>query len=158
MSHKIYSWQICCSFVQIALIMKKTTVNDCLKIVLPKIEDPRGNLSVIEKDIVPFAIKRVYFLYDVPSGAERGGHAHKNQISALFALSGSFEIVLKDGSTEKTVYLNKPYEGMLLPQGIWREIRNFSSGAVCLVVTSDEFLEEDYIRGFEDFLEFKREQ
>lgn len=131
--------------------MKKTKVEDCIEIVLPKIKDPRGNLSVIEKDVVPFAIKRVYFLYDVPSGAERGGHAHKRQVSVLFALSGSFEVILDDGEKQKTVYLNRPDIGVLLPQGIWREIRNFSSGSVCLVVTSGEFSEEDYIRNFENF-------
>lgn len=131
--------------------MKNTRVEDCIEIVLPKIEDPRGNLSVIEKDIVPFAIKRVYFLYDVPSGAERGGHAHKQQKSALFALSGSFEVALDDGEKKITVYLNRPDIGVLLPQGIWREIKKFSSGSVCLVVTSDEFSEEDYIRDFENF-------
>ena len=119
---------------------------------IPKIEDPRGNLSVIEKEIVPFEIKRVYYLYDVPAGAERGGHSHKEQQEFLVALSGSFEVILNDGKTEKSVTLNKPFEGLLITNGIWRELKNFSSGAVCLVVASDVFEEVDYIRDFDDFL------
>ena len=119
---------------------------------IPKIEDPRGNLSVIEKEVVPFEIKRVYYLYDVPAGAERGGHAHKKLQQFLVALSGSFDVILNDGKQEKTVTLNKPYEGLLITNGIWRELKNFSSGSVCLVVASDVFDEKDYIRNFDDFL------
>ena len=124
-----------------------------IKIVnIPKIEDPRGNLSVIEKEVVPFEIKRVYYLYDVPAGAERGGHAHKKLQQFLVALSGSFDVILNDGKEEKIITLNKPFEGLLITNGIWRELKNFSSGAVCLVVASDVFEEADYIREFEDFL------
>lgn len=123
---------------------------------IPKIEDPRGNLSVIENDIVPFDIKRVYYLYDVPAGAERGGHAHKKLEQFLVALSGSFEVVLNDGKEEKIITLNKPFEGLLIKNEIWRELKNFSSGAVCLVVASEVFDEEDYIREFKDFVEFKK--
>lgn len=119
---------------------------------IPKIEDPRGNLSVIEKEVVPFEIKRVYYLYDVPAGAERGGHSHKEQKEFLIALSGSFDVILNDGKVEKLVTLNKPFEGLLITNGIWRELKNFSSGAVCLVVASDEFEEADYIREFNEFL------
>lgn len=119
---------------------------------IPKIEDPRGNLSVIEKEVVPFDIKRVYYLYDVPAGAERGGHAHKKLQQFLVALAGSFDVVLNDGNEEKTITLNKPFEGLLITNGIWRELKNFSSGAVCLVVASDVFNEEDYIRDFDVFL------
>lgn len=115
---------------------------------LPKIEDPRGNLSVIEKDIIPFAIKRTYFLYDVPSGSTRGGHAHKEQEEFIVAVSGSFTVVLNDGVENKTFYLNKPNEGLYVAKGTWRELENFSSGAVSLVVSSGEFDEEDYIRDF----------
>jgi dTDP-4-dehydrorhamnose 3,5-epimerase-like enzyme len=122
---------------------------------IPKIEDPRGNLSVIEKEVVPFAIKRVYYLYDVPAGAERGGHAHIQQREFLIALSGSFDVILNDGKTEKTVTLNKPFEGLLISEGIWRELKNFSSGSVCLVVASDVFEEADYIRDFNDFCNSK---
>lgn len=121
---------------------------------IPKIEDPRGNLSVIENDIVPFDIKRVYYLYDVPSGSERGGHAHKELQEFLVALSGSFDVVLKDGEEERIVTLNKPYEGLLINPGIWRELQNFSSGSVCLVVASDVYIEEDYIRNFDEFLKY----
>jgi len=121
---------------------------------IPKIEDPRGNLSVIENNILPFQVKRVYYLYDVPTGAERGGHSHKEQQEFLIALSGSFEVVLNDGKEKKIITLNKPFEGLLIPNGIWRELKNFSSGAVCLVLASDVFKEEDYIRDFEEFLAF----
>ena len=122
---------------------------------IPKIEDPRGNLSVIEHEVVPFDIKRVYYLYDVPAGAERGGHAHKKLQQFLVALSGSFDVLLNDGKVEKTVTLNKPFEGLLITKGIWRELKNFSSGAVCLVIASAVFEEEDYIRVFQDFLKSK---
>jgi len=126
-----------------------------IKINIPKIEDPRGNLSVIEKEVVPFEIKRVYYLYDVPAGAERGGHSHIEQNEFLVALSGSFDVVLNDGEIENIVTLNKPFEGLLIKNGIWRELKNFSSGAVCLVVASDVFEEEDYIRDFNQFLKSK---
>jgi hypothetical protein len=119
---------------------------------IPKIEDPRGNLSVIEKEVVPFEIKRVYYLYDVPAAAERGGHSHREQQEFLIALSGSFNVILNDGKVEKSVTLNKPFEGLLITNGIWRELKNFSSGAVCLVVASDVFEEEDYIRDFNTYL------
>jgi dTDP-4-dehydrorhamnose 3,5-epimerase-like enzyme len=121
---------------------------------LPKIIDPRGNLSVIEGKTLPFPIQRVYFLYDVPSGAERGGHAHIDQKEFLIATSGSFDVILTDGTSEEKVTLNKPNQGLLIPQGIWRELKNFSSGAVCLVIASDVYLEEDYIRDFDDFLKY----
>lgn len=119
---------------------------------LPKIEERRGNLSVIEGDTLPFEIKRVYYLYDVPSGAERGGHAHKTLKQFLVALSGSFDIVLKNGREEKIITLNKPNEGLLINPGIWREIRNFSSGSVCLAVVSEKYEEADYIRDYHSFL------
>jgi len=118
---------------------------------IPKIEDRRGNLSVIEKDCVPFKIERVYYLYDVPSGAYRGGHSHKEQYEFLVALSGSFEIVLDNGFTKEKVTLNKPNQGLLIKNGIWRELENFSSGAVCLVLASGEFDEADYIREYSEF-------
>ena len=123
---------------------------------LPKIEDRRGNLSVIEKDTIPFEIKRVYYVYDIPGGSERGGHSHKELQEFLVALSGSFEVVLNDGISEKVVALNKPNVGLLIPIGIWRELRNFSSGAVCLVVASDVYIEDDYIRDFNEFLRSKK--
>lgn len=118
---------------------------------LPKIIDPRGNLSVIEKDAIPFQIKRVYFLYDVPSGAERGGHAHIEQQECIMAVSGSFDVVLNDGQTEVKYTLNKPNQALYVAKNTWRELKNFSSGSVCLVVSSGEFDESDYIRAFSDF-------
>ena len=132
-----------------------STLQNCKILSIPKIEDPRGNLSVIENDVIPFDIKRVYYLYDVPSGAERGGHSHKEQQEFLVALSGSFDVILNDGKEVKTITLNKPFEGLLITNEIWRELKNFSSGAVCLVIASDVFSEDDYIREFQDFLESK---
>lgn len=131
---------------------KMTKITDIQILTIPKIHDTRGNLSVIEGDVIPFAMKRVYYLYDVPSGAERGGHSHKEQQEFLVALSGSFDVVLTDGQTKKTVTLNKPNEGLLIPNGIWRELENFSSGSVCLVIASDVFEEADYIRDYNNFL------
>jgi hypothetical protein len=119
---------------------------------IPKIEDIRGNLSVIELDILPFEMKRVYYLYDVPSAAERGGHSHKEQKEFLVALSGSFDVVMADGKEQQTITLNKPFQGLLINQKIWRELNNFSSGSVCLVIASAVFDEDDYIRDFDDFL------
>lgn len=133
-----------------------TTIKDIQIISLPRIEDRRGNLSVIEKDILPYEFKRVYYLYDVPGGAERGGHSHIEQQEFLVALSGSFEVVLHDSNNETTVTLNLPHKGLLIPTGIWRELKNFSSGAVCLVIASDVYLEEDYIRDFDEFTNTKR--
>ncbi|RZJ29956.1 MAG: WxcM-like domain-containing protein [Flavobacterium sp.] len=119
---------------------------------LPKIEDYRGNIAVIEKNTVPFDVKRVYYLYDIPSTARRGGHAHKDQIELLVSLSGSFDVILKDGKQTQTVTLNKPDKGLIIHKNMWRELENFSSGAVCLVLASDVFEESDYIRDFDDYL------
>ena len=118
---------------------------------IPSINDPRGNLAVLENSKLPFKIKRVYYLYDVPSGSKRGGHAHKDLLQLIVPLSGSFELVLKDGVNEKTVMLHNPTRGVLIPTMTWRELRNFSAGAVCLVLASEEFDEEDYIRDWEEF-------
>ena len=125
--------------------MKHTTIN------IPKITDIRGNLGVIEKDTIPFDIKRVYYLFDVPSSAYRGGHAHINQVEVLIALSGSFDVRVDDGSEVSLITLNKPDKGLILNKGVWRELDNFSSGAICLVLASDVFDEADYIRDFEVF-------
>ncbi len=121
---------------------------------IPKIEDYRGNIAVIEKDVVPFLIKRVYYLFDVPSSARRGGHAHKEQFELLIPLSGSFDVVVNDGKNQKVISLNKPDKGLLIKSNIWRELENFSSGAVCLVLSSGEYDEDDYIRDYNEFIDF----
>lgn len=118
---------------------------------IPTINDARGNLAVIEKDILPYPIKRVYYLFDVPSDSFRGGHAHKEQLEFLIALSGSFTVTLDNGRSKKSFLLNKPNKGLLLPTGIWRELEDFSSGAICLVLSSGEFEEDDYIRDYKSF-------
>lgn len=131
-------------------------LNKIQLIKLPVIEDIRGNLAFLQNDVLPFELKRVYYLFDVPSTAFRGGHSHIDQQQILIALSGSFEVVLDDGSQKKTFLLNKPNIGLWIPTGIWRELQNFSSGAVCLVVASDVFVEEDYIRNYDAFLATKK--
>ena len=123
---------------------------------IPTITDTRGNLAVIEKECLPYPIKRVYYLFDVPSDSYRGGHAHKEQLEFLIALSGSFTVTVDDGTSKKSFLLNKPNKGLLLPTGIWRELEDFSSGALCLVLSSGEFDEDDYIRGYDDFINSKR--
>lgn len=135
--------------------MKSNSVENIELREIPKITDPRGNLSVVEEGFLPYQVKRVYYLYDVPSGMYRGGHAHKEQQEFLIALSGSFEVILNDGKNKKSVILNKPNRGLLIPTGIWRELENFSSGSVCLVLSSGKFLESDYIREYEEFIEQK---
>lgn len=131
-------------------------LNDIQFIKLPVIEDVRGNLAFIQNDVLPFEFKRIYYLFDVPSTAFRGGHSHINQHEILIALSGSFEVVLDDGTRKKTFVLNKPNIGLPISTGIWRELQNFSSGAVCLVIASDIFEESDYIRDYEAFLDSKK--
>lgn len=123
---------------------------------IPKISDPdgRGNLSVIERDILPYEIKRVYYLYDVPSDSSRGGHAHIELQQFLIALSGSFDVVLDNGAERSVFTLNRPNKGLLIPNGIWRELENFSAGAVCLSLVSDVYKEADYIREFEAFKKY----
>lgn len=121
---------------------------------IPKVNDVRGNIAVIENDVVPFEIKRVYYLFDVPSTARRGGHAHKEQLELLIPLSGSFDVVLNDGKEKQTITLNKPNKGLLIKTNIWRELENFSSGSVCLVISSGEFFEDDYIRNLDTFISY----
>ena len=125
---------------------------------IPKIQDVRGNLAVLEGETVPFEIKRVYYLYDVPSTAYRGGHAHREQEEILVALSGSFEVILDDGQERQSIMLNKPDKGLLIEKAMWRELENFSSGSVCLVLASGIFDESDYIRDYDTFRSFKTTQ
>lgn len=134
----------------------KTTINSIQLLQIPVVEDTRGNLAFIQEAVLPFEFKRVYYLFDVPSNAFRGGHSHIVQQEVLIALSGSFEVVLNDGIEKKSFLLNKPNIGLHIPTGIWRELQNFSSGAVCLVLASDVYDEEDYIRDFNEFFESKK--
>ena len=121
----------------------------------PKITDPRGNLTVAQAlTDVPFAIKRAYWVYDVPAGECRGGHAHKSCKEILIALSGSFHVTVDNGEEQKTVLLNHPYQGLLIDTDVWRTLDDFSSGAVCLVLASEPFDEDDYIREYDDFLRY----
>ena len=138
--------------------MNKNSVFDCSVIVYSKHHsDRKGNLSVIEaNNTIPFDIKRVYYLYDVPGGAERGGHAHKDLYQLIVAASGSFSVTLDDGKVKRTVVLNRPYQGLVVVPGIWRELTEFSSGAVCLVLASEKYDESDYIRDYQEFLEYKK--
>lgn len=131
-------------------------VADAKIIDIPKIEDRRGNLSVVEEfKNVPFHIARAYWLYDVPAGAMRGGHAHKRLKQLLIALSGSFTVTLDDGHEKRKIQLNRPYQGLLIETGIWRTIDDFSSGAVCLVLASELYDESDYIYDYDEFLKYK---
>jgi dTDP-4-dehydrorhamnose 3,5-epimerase-like enzyme len=128
-------------------------LENCRVIELPKITDPRGNLTFIEGERhIPFSFKRVYYLYDVPSGEERGGHAHKELHQLIIAPSGSFDINVTDGRSKEKITLNRPFQGLYVPPMIWRDIDNFSSGAVCLVLASETYQESDYYRNYQEFL------
>jgi hypothetical protein len=132
------------------------SIDKCRIITLPKISDVRGNLSVIESgNHIPFEIQRVYYLYDVPGGSHRGGHAHKKLEQLIIAMSGSFDILLNDGANEIRYHLNRSYIGLYIPQMVWRELDNFSSGAVCMAVASDKYSESDYYRNFDEFMKAK---
>jgi dTDP-4-dehydrorhamnose 3,5-epimerase-like enzyme len=129
------------------------SIDKCKLVDLPKISDPRGNLSFIEGGIhIPFEIKRVYYLYDVPGGSDRGSHAHKKLHQFIVAMSGSFDVVLDDGKEKKRFHLNRSYYGLYVCPMMWRDLDNFSSGAVCVVLASDHYDENDYIRNYEQFL------
>lgn len=138
--------------------MKNTKVFDCTMIELSRHHsDRKGNLTVIENGVtVPFDVKRTYYLYDVPGGESRGGHAHKDLHQLIVAASGSFTVTLDDGSVKRTFLLNRPYQGLLVVPGIWRTLDDFSSGAVCMVLASEGYDEADYIRDYNDFLALKR--
>jgi hypothetical protein len=134
----------------------KFTVFDCPIIHFPKIQNRAGNITPIQNNIeVPFDIKRVYYLYDVPGGESRGAHAHKALEQVIVAVSGSFDVTIDDGRNKKIVSLNRPYFGLHMKPGMWRELSNFSSGSICLVLASLEYSEQDYIRIYEEFIQFK---
>lgn len=133
--------------------MNKYSIFDCSEIVVPAICDERGNLAVIQEEVIPFEIKRVFFIYEVPQDKQRGGHAHKEQTTILFALNGSFEVVLDDGMQKRTVVLQDPTKGLLLQPGVWSVLQNFQTGTVCLSINSDIYQESDYIRDYDLFLE-----
>ena len=128
-------------------------IDRCTLVNLPKISDPRGNLTFIEGGRhVPFRIERIYYLYDVPGGAERGGHAHQQLEQLIVAMSGSFDVILDDGRSKKRIHLNRPYFGLLVRPMIWRELDNFSSGSVCMALASRPYEESDYYRDYPAFL------
>lgn len=131
-------------------------ISDCKLIELPRINDARGNLSFIESgNHIPFDIQRVYYLYDVPGGAERGGHAHKGLQQLIIAMSGSFDVILDDGREKKRVHLNRSYNGLYVCPMMWRELDNFSSGSVCMVLASSKYDESDYYRDYAEFIKAK---
>ncbi|MCW3115334.1 MAG: WxcM-like protein [Segetibacter sp.] len=135
----------------------KATVFDCNIIHLPKIYNPAGSITPVQNNIdIPFAIKRVYYLYDIPGGEDRGAHAHKNLHQLVIAASGSFDIMIDDGRNKKTVSLNRPYMGLYIRPYIWRDISNFSSGAITLVLASRPYDASDYIRDYTEFLELRK--
>ena len=136
--------------------MKKYTVFDCSILHLPKIHSRQGNITPVENNInISFEVKRIYYLYDIPGGESRGAHGHKDLESLIIAVSGSFDVTIDDGFNKKTLQLNRPNLGLNLKPGMWRDISNFSSGAICLVLASAKFDENDYFRNYNDFLNFK---
>lgn len=136
--------------------MKSTKVFDCNLICLPKIGDRIGHITALNNDVeIPFSIKRVFYLYDIPGGESRGAHAHKDCYQFLVAVSGSFEVLLDDGRTKRMIQINRPDIGLLIPPGIWASEINFSSGSICLVLASHFYDEKDYFRNYENFIEWK---
>jgi dTDP-4-dehydrorhamnose 3,5-epimerase-like enzyme len=136
--------------------LKKSTVFDCKLIELPKNYRDKGNITAVNSLIeIPFNVNRIYYLYDVPGGESRGGHAHKELQQVIIAASGSFDLIIDDGKNKKKFSLNRPNIGVLMPKGLWRELDNFSSGSICLVLASDIYDENDYIRNYEDFKKLK---
>jgi hypothetical protein len=135
---------------------KKTSVYDCSIVELKKNHREKGNLTVVQNDVeIPFCVRRCYYLYDIPGGEERGGHAHRILKQLIVAASGCFDVRLDDGNVKRAVTLNRPYLGLLVVPGIWRDLNNFSSGSVCLVLASEVYDEGDYIRNYTDFIDWK---
>ena len=137
--------------------MRDSKVYQCSVIEIDKHHHHKGNISVIENRItIPFDVKRAYYLYDVPGGEARGGHAHKELEQLIIAVSGSFNVKLNDGIVTRTFTLNRPYQGLLVVPGIWRELDDFSSGSVCLVLASHKYDEADYIRNYQEYINYKK--
>jgi hypothetical protein len=135
---------------------KKSSIYDCVILPLNKVHNRAGNITIVEGDVnVPFDVKRVYYLYDIPGGEDRGGHAHKELRQLIVAASGSFDVLLDDGLNKKIVTLNRPNYGLLVVPGIWRELMEFSSGAICLVLASEVYEDGDYIRKYDEFSTWK---
>ena len=134
------------------------SIYDCSLLQLPRLNATSGSISVIEnsKNDLPFNVKRLFYLYDIPAGKSRGAHAHKECHQLLIPLSGAFEVLLDDGNAKRTVFLNQPFLGLHIPPGIWASEQNFSSASICLVLTSHEFDENDYIRDYEEYLSLRR--
>ena len=136
--------------------MKKSSVYDCHVIPLSKIHNRAGNITIIEgEENIPFAVKRIYYLYDIPGGESRGGHGHKELYQLIVAAGGSFDVLLDDGINKKIVKLNRPDYALLVVPGIWRELFEFSSGSVCLVLASQKYDENDYLRSYQDYIKYK---
>jgi len=138
--------------------MKEASIYDCSIIELPRLKNRTGNITVVNNnDNIPFEVKRVFYIYDIPGGEDRGAHAHKDCHQFLVAVSGSFEVEMNDGTNKRTITLNRPYYGLHIPPGIWAAEKGFSSGAVCLVLASHKYDEKDYIRDYEKFKNYKEE-
>jgi hypothetical protein len=139
--------------------MAKYNVFDCTMVELDKHHsDRKGNLTVVENGkTLPFDVKRVYYLYDVPGGENRGSHAHRDLSQLIIAASGSFRVTLDDGTCKRSFFLNRPYQGLYVKPGMWRDLEDFSSGAVCMVLASEEYDSNDYIRSYEDFIKYRNE-
>ena len=139
--------------------MTSNSVDQCIIVELPKIKDPRGNLTIIESSKnIPFDIKRVFYIYDVPTGESRGAHAHKTLQQFIVCLSGSFDVKVDDGNQKKTIHLNRPWQGVYIPPMIWAAETNFDPGSVCLLVVSDFYDESDYYRNYDEFIEALRKK
>lgn len=139
--------------------LNSSKIHDCRLVSLSKLNLERGSISVVEnRNVIPFDVKRIYYLYDIPSGSERGGHAHIHLQQLILAPSGSFDLIVDDGQNKKTFKLNNPNQGVIMPSGLWRELANFSSGAICLVLASHVYDESDYIRDYYGFLKYKKDE
>lgn len=139
------------------MTLNSNTVFDCSVIDMSKVHTDNGNITIIENGInIPFDVKRIYYLYDVPGGESRGGHAHHELEQYIIAASGSFDVILDDGINKKKITLNRPYLALHVVPGLWRELNNFSSGSISLVLASEKYMEKDYIRNYQEFLNFKK--